>query len=209
MENPCEMPAARLTTTLCKDILDIVKANSVVGARALRALAHPFRLRLYELVSREGTLTTTRAAALTHESTANCSFHLRQLAKYGFIEEAPAPNQRERPWRRTNAVNRFAGRGTVAEQLAAEVAITRVLEQARHFLAQPAAHPKEWQDATFLHDALLYLLPAELAAVRRQVLELTAPYITRTAQPALRPAGSRPVSLLAVAVPLRLTDSGN
>src|SRR4051812_4794986 len=79
----------------------------VSDTRALRALAHPLRVRLYEFVSREGTLTTTQASVLTGESTASCSFHLRQLAKYGFIEEAPGGRGRERPWRRTSAANQF------------------------------------------------------------------------------------------------------
>ena len=35
------------------------------------------------------------------ESPANCAFHLRTLAKYGFVEEAGGGRGRERPWRQT------------------------------------------------------------------------------------------------------------
>ena len=56
--------------------------------RALRALAHPTRLAIRELLLREGSLTATQASRLLGESTASTSYHLRQLAKYGFIEPA-------------------------------------------------------------------------------------------------------------------------
>ena len=65
--------------------------------RVLRAMAHPFRLTLLELVERRGTLTSAEASALTGESTASCSFHLRQLAKYGFIEEGSSLPKRAQP----------------------------------------------------------------------------------------------------------------
>src|SRR5919108_2121595 len=67
--------------------------------RALRALAHPIRLALLGALRREGPLTATQAGALVGESAASCSFHLRQLAKYGLVEEAGGGRGRERPWR--------------------------------------------------------------------------------------------------------------
>jgi DNA-binding transcriptional ArsR family regulator len=69
--------------------------------RALRALAHPTRLSLVGLLRVEGPLTATRAAQLLGESSASMSFHLRQLAKYGLVEEAGGGKGRERPWRAT------------------------------------------------------------------------------------------------------------
>ena len=50
--------------------------------RALRALAHPIRMSLVGMLRVHGPLTATRAAELLGESSASCSFHLRQLAKY-------------------------------------------------------------------------------------------------------------------------------
>src|SRR3954465_5821744 len=72
--------------------------------RALRAYAHPTRMTLAGLLRREGPLTATRAAELTGESVASCSYHLRILAKYGLVEEAdPGGPGREKPWRATAA----------------------------------------------------------------------------------------------------------
>src|SRR5450432_1252778 len=68
---------------------------------ALRALAHPTRLALVGLLRMEGPLTATQAAGLLGESSGSCSFHLRQLAKYGMVEPAGGGQGREKPWRAT------------------------------------------------------------------------------------------------------------
>ena len=64
----------------------------------IRALAHPLRLALLDYLDDVGEATATQCAKHTGESVANCSFHLRLLARYGFIEPAE-PRGRERPWR--------------------------------------------------------------------------------------------------------------
>lgn len=56
---------------------------------ALRGYAHPLRMALIGLLRREGPMTATRAAERLGENVPNCSFHLRQLAKYGLAERAP------------------------------------------------------------------------------------------------------------------------
>src|ERR687889_2788790 len=69
--------------------------------RSLRAYAHPLRLSLIGLLRGSGPMTATRAAAELGETVPNCSFHLRQLAKYGLVERVPGADARERPWRAT------------------------------------------------------------------------------------------------------------
>src|ERR1700730_15563204 len=69
--------------------------------RALRAYAHPVRMALVGLLRTEGPLTATRGAELLGESSGTCSFHLRQLARYGLVEEAGGGTGREKPWRAT------------------------------------------------------------------------------------------------------------
>src|ERR1700721_203826 len=69
--------------------------------RALRAYAHPVRMKLVGLLRAHGALTATKAGALIGESSGTCSFHLRQLAKYGLVEEAGGGTGREKPWRAT------------------------------------------------------------------------------------------------------------
>src|SRR5262249_20638244 len=67
----------------------------------MRAVAHRVRVALLEALGKYKLLTATEAAEVVDESPSTCSFHLRQLAKYGFIEEAGGGTGRQRPWRLT------------------------------------------------------------------------------------------------------------
>lgn len=64
----------------------------------IRALAHPLRLRLLEYLATVDSATTTQCAQALDQSVPNCSFHLKTLHKYGYIEPAPQRG-REKPWR--------------------------------------------------------------------------------------------------------------
>lgn len=70
---------------------------------ALRALAHPMRLRLLRLVREHGPVTGAELAAQLGESTASVSYHLSVLARHGFVEPDPTPGatRRHKPWRTT------------------------------------------------------------------------------------------------------------
>ena len=83
------------------------RPRELTDPRAMRAMAHPVRLALMEALNDAGTLTATEAAERVGESPSNCSFHLRQLAKYGFVEEAEGGTGRQRPWRAVHAGMRF------------------------------------------------------------------------------------------------------
>lgn len=72
----------------------------ITDARTLRAMAHPVREKLfYELFARGSARVTDLAQALDLPVN-QVSFHLRTMAKYGFIAEAPgeAKDRRERVW---------------------------------------------------------------------------------------------------------------
>ncbi|MFJ9040472.1 helix-turn-helix domain-containing protein [Streptomyces sp. NPDC102406] len=76
--------------------------EEVTGAagRAARPLPdHPVRIALLDLLAELGTLTSSQAAARLGHSSGLCSFHLRQLARHGLIEEASHSGGRARPWR--------------------------------------------------------------------------------------------------------------
>src|SRR6202020_16347 len=84
--------------------------NRLTDPKALRALAHPIRMSLVGMLRVHGPLTATKAAELLGESSASCSFHLRQLAKYGLVEEAGGGKGREGPWRATTMFPPWPGR---------------------------------------------------------------------------------------------------
>ena len=65
-----------------------MKPSRSVTAREVRALAHPLRLRMLECLLDGGPATASMLARELGESSGATSYHLRILAKYGFIEEA-------------------------------------------------------------------------------------------------------------------------
>src|SRR3954454_13212914 len=83
------------------------RSPEVTDPKAMRALAHPVRIALLEALTVHAQLTATEAGEIVGESPANTSFHLRQLAKYGFVEEAGSGAGRRRPWRRKQLGMRF------------------------------------------------------------------------------------------------------
>jgi predicted ArsR family transcriptional regulator len=175
--------------------------------RALRALAHPIRLELIGLLRRGGPLTATQAGGQIGESPASCSFHLRQLAKYGLVEEAGGGHGRERPWRATAMSTEWASRSSDDEADAASamllrLVIERYFQSALDWLDRRAGEEPEWVDAAALSDALVYMTAAELRQVEEEIRTLFDPYLKRfeTSEPPAE--GARPVSVIALAFPL-------
>lgn len=70
-------------------------------AGAMRALAHPMRLRILGILRADGPSTVGALAERTGEAPGSASYHLATLAKHGFVVEAPelARDKRERWWR--------------------------------------------------------------------------------------------------------------
>ncbi|MFJ3903494.1 helix-turn-helix domain-containing protein [Streptomyces sp. NPDC090025] len=169
--------------------------------RALRAYAHPTRMALVGLLRRDGPFTATRAAELTGESVASCSYHLRILAKYGLVEQAPGGKGREKPWQATARYTEWADDSDdLAVAQATDALNVAVAEQhmVRLRKAMELRHtlPKEWRQAEQLGDTLLHLTAAELAELGERFAELVRPYEERDTDPARRPEGTLPVAVL-------------
>ena len=67
----------------------------------LRAIAHPLRNRILAELQASGPLRAADVARVLDVPANQASFHLRQLAKYGLVEEDPdaARDKRDRVWR--------------------------------------------------------------------------------------------------------------
>ncbi len=155
----------------------------------------------------EGAATSTRCAELTGESQANCSFHLRQLARYGLVEEAPSTSKKERPWRLTTVNQSWSRVQPDPARAAAATELERVFVQHEfatlmRWVQSAPAYGEQWQRASMRAGAVAWLTPDELAGLRDQIEELMLTYRDRVADPANRPAGSRLTRLFAVAYPL-------
>jgi|SRR5205085_3074476 predicted ArsR family transcriptional regulator len=180
--------------------------------KALRALAHPKRIALLSLLTVERELTASEAGRLLGETPASCSFHLQQLAKHGFVEEAGPGRGRRRPWRRTSSGHRWGDSAAGPEAAAAATELSRVVQEqhAAQVLAwvdRADSEPREWRNAAVSVDNTAYLTAAELQQLQEELLEvvylrLVEHYGDRLKNPIRRPPGARPVRVFGVAFPL-------
>lgn len=172
--------------------------------RALRAYAHPTRMKLVGLLRSHGPFTATKAAELTGESVAGCSYHLRMLAKYDLVEEAGGGTGREKPWRATTRYTSWPDHcedpavADAAAHLTTSVAET-YFERVTRAIEQHGRLPTAWQEAEEFGDTAVYLTAGELRELRTRMRALLSAYDDRYADPARRPDGARLVSVLRLA----------
>lgn len=188
--------------------------RTLTDVKEIRALAHPVRVALLDALRREGTLTATEAGDLLDESPANCSFHLRTLAKYGYVEEAPGGTGRRRPWRRVGqglilALEQSSPEvGAAAQELEGQFREQRRSE-VEEWETTWQTYPQEWRDAAFNFHGLVYLTAAELTDLNGKILALVDSYQERLLDRSTRPEGVRPVSVNSYGHPLPLSKRGN
>lgn len=172
--------------------------------KKLRALAHPLRWQLIELLGTEGRATATRCAEVLGESVASCSYHLGILAKYDYIEEDPDRTGREKPWRLVSTEQDLGTEGLDAEgQLAAEAATEAFLDyelaRMKQRLRRKALEPEQWRPK--LAGETTWLTEEEYAAVWRDLYAVLERYRRDwgSRDPSRRPAGSRAARLFVAA----------
>ncbi|WP_432589267.1 winged helix-turn-helix domain-containing protein [Streptomyces sp. HD1123-B1] len=184
------------------DDLEAADRRTAGGGDELRE--HEVRTALLELLAEVGTVTATEAAARLGHSSGLCSFHLRQLARHGYIEEAPHHGGRARPWRLRR--NPAAAAAAAAESFG-DLARGLEDESWQRWLTQRDQAPAAWRhDEAF--SAVAYLTPEEMSRVADGIRRMLAPYRDREERPLSRPEGARPVALITRLFPL-LPDSAD
>ena len=183
------------------------RPRELTDPRAMRAMAHPVRLALMEALNDAGTLTATEAAERVGESPSNCSFHLRQLAKYGFVEEADGGTGRQRPWKTVHTGMRFSDvhedpETARAAGVLAQVVHERWIERARVGLSQRHLLPEEWRRVTGSDQMTLYVTPEEMVEINEEILQILFRYRDRIEDHSKRPEGSRAVEHVAFYYPV-------
>jgi DNA-binding transcriptional ArsR family regulator len=182
--------------------------RTITDARTLRALAHPVRIALLEELIVSGPLTATEVGERIGESPTTCSFHLRQLARYGFVEEAGGGKGRARPWRVTTVGFSFAADDPEAE-LASGVLLRLVRERQlgryQTWLDTKSSYPRRWREAADDSEYLFYLTPEELKQLNEELFTLLMPRSReRLIDPSQRPPGAVPVEMLIMSFPVQL-----
>jgi DNA-binding transcriptional ArsR family regulator len=189
--------------------------RKLTDARTLRALTHPVRIALIEGLLLGGAMTATEIGERIGESPTTCSFHLRQLEKYGFVEEAGGGKGRSRPWRLTSIGMQSATAHDDPETEMAAGALIRMLRERqfaryRTWLETNKNFPRPWRDAAGSSESIIYLTAAELDELNHEVLSLLLPrFRERLTDPSLRPPDAVPVEILMLAYPISLPRSAN
>ncbi|NYD68736.1 ArsR/SmtB family transcription factor [Agromyces atrinae] len=180
----------------------------ITDPERIRALAHPIRLELLDFLGGGREATATECAAHVGESVANCSFHLRTLEKYGYIERAERRG-REKPWRAVvgevdlRPDPELPGSFRAVQELAI-LNVDRESERLRSFYAHADLETDEWVQATTLTRAEFWATVDELAELSREIQSLAARFAGRAENPELRPPGARRAHLLGSVLPAEL-----
>lgn len=173
----------------------------------MRAIAHPTRLALLEALALHQPMTATEAAEAIGETPTNCSFHLRMLAKYGFVEEAGEAPGRRRPWRLTHIGFTHGSMADDAESAQASDALARLLwdrwlDRIEAIKARKSRFEGPWEQVTSGTENLAYVTPEEAGQLIADVRAVLDRYRDRLEDPDLRPAGSLPVEAVLFTFPL-------
>ncbi len=160
-----------------------------LDARSLRGLAHPMRVELLSLLRRYGPATATGLADRLGERSGTTSWHLRQLAEHGFIEEVPdRGNGRERWWQAAQDNTTLDSR--VAADPATKAAYDAYMHQvldlyyrsAAQYLSEEDTWDESWRLAGTMSDYDLSLTAAQADELTERLSELIASY-RRAEQP--------------------------
>jgi DNA-binding transcriptional ArsR family regulator len=192
------LPAAGQPRDVAQEV-----GHTVVGTAALKALAHPLRIRLLETLSRYGAQTASSLAARLGESSGSTSYHLRQLARHGLVCEVEGRGTaRERWWERPPGplvVTTPELAASPATRTAARL-VSREFERGRaEALAEFMDHgvdllDLQWTEAAIISTSSLHLTVEQLREVsekaERYVRSLAAQYHN---EPGVE--GTRPVQL--------------
>ncbi len=141
-------------------------------AAGLRALAHPARLRILGHLRSDGPATATSLAARMGLNSGATSYHLRTLAKHGFVvDDADRGNGRERWWRAAHQSTQFSEverepeGGEALDGFLQAVAVVHT-ERLQRYVEERSSLPEAWAEASGIADWNLRLTPARALQLR-------------------------------------------
>lgn len=159
-------------------MVDRSSPREVGDPGSLKALGHPLRQQILRRLQRSGPATATSLAAELGQNTGATSYHLRQLAAYGFVEEVPERARgRERWWQAPPQDIRFLPRSELTEE--ARVAFDQMTEldaaadeEALNRFLRHRDDLGPWGDAFLFSRSALRLSPEELSGFWQDYLAL-------------------------------------
>ncbi len=141
----------------------------------LRALSHPVRLRMLTILRGDGPATATTLAQRLDLNTGATSYHLRQLAQHGFIEEdTDRGNARDRWWRAAHESTRtdFREEGVVDSDVEAYLSTVAMLyaDRMRAAISEMQFLPEAWRSPGTLSDWEVRVTPAQADALLKTLV---------------------------------------
>lgn len=179
----------------------VEKRASVTDPAQLRALSHPLRIAIVDLLGLERSATATRCAEVTGESVASCSYHLSILAKYGFVEPASGGRGREKPWQLVHDEHSWMVEDgmepetAMAVEALSEVYIDQTADRMKRWTRRAGQETTEWRQAASWYNAHARLTVEELAELTAEFGALVRRYEGRRRDPSTAPPGARPVEM--------------
>lgn len=184
-----------------------------LDVKSVRALAHPIRLKMLGILRTEGPATATTLADRLGLNTGATSYHLRQLASYGFVvEDTGRGRGRERWWRAAHTMTLF-DRDVLAGAETGEAYVRSIgqmyAEEIQRATDQYATLPPEWRAAVTFSDILLLLTPAETTQLKKDLWDVFGRYRRHDPDnPPAAPPGAVPVDVQVQAFPDARAVSG-
>ncbi len=168
MKAPVPPPASSPSRNVSQVVPDVT---------ALKALAHPVRLRMLGMLRIDGPATATQLAARLGLNSGATSYHLRQLAQYGFIEDAPGPSRRDRWWKASHEITSVRPAETEGEAFDMDVAFAQAILSQQVGQMQKAAEeyaelPLEWRKASTASDIVIPLTAEQAEALTKRLNDI-------------------------------------
>jgi DNA-binding transcriptional ArsR family regulator len=162
----------------------------VTDVRTLRAIVHPLRIKLLTLLRLDGPATATELARRTAESSGATSYHLRQLERFGYVEDDGPQTGRERRWRATSRSTSWDA-GDFAEDAEGRAVsdalerrqVQRAVDQFESWMARRDGMDPAWLHAATLGDAALRLTPSQTKALTDELYSVLRRFRTDSPPP--------------------------
>ena len=186
---------------------------TTLRAHNLRGIAHPLRVRLLNLLREDGPSTATRLAERTGQSSGATSYHLRQLAQYGFAEEDPTrEGGRERWWRATTQTTSLKAEtyreAPVETEAYLRAVATEYADRVDRWLNQVDLLGDRWDEGATLSNWRFKLTPDEAEQLLAELTAVIDRYRKDPAGTVDGPAGAERVDLQVQLMPFPVDPEG-
>ncbi|MFJ6133799.1 helix-turn-helix domain-containing protein [Janibacter terrae] len=141
----------------------------------LKALSHPVRLRLLGMLRTLGPATASQVARRLGLNSGATSYHLRQLAEHGFIEEAPELGTRRDRWWRASALSTSVrdedvttDEGRDATDAFHQLAVTHSASRMQAAATRRGGESDDWRPLTSISDLQVPVTAEQAARIQER-----------------------------------------